>query len=250
MSSFAQFLFNPWDCGNAHPEYLFRISSDGDRFRFEKPGLTTYCENERSVALELEYSLTLFAQHLLERHTQIHGACFGLDGEGALVVGAHGSGKTTLALTAISSGMIALCDDICPVESDFRRMLGFPRPFKATADTWALTPRPVPDDCPVFHAADDVTYVFFHEPPEKYYAGSLTLRHIIFPIRREGPTELETLEEMEAFQLLITQGFNYIRQGSLSIARSLSSMLRNAPPIRIYYENHWEAIDVIRGLLM
>jgi hypothetical protein len=249
LTPFASRFFAPWSCEDGDIGYRFAITSGETGYRLEMPGRTALCANVQIVALELEYSLTLLAQELLGDLIQVHGACFGTGGEGVLIIGTHGIGKTTLALTAICSGMVALSDDICPVESDCRHMRGFPRPFKATADTWAMNPRPVPADCPVFKAAEDITYVFFHEPQDKYYMDRMALRHVLFPVRREGPAVIETIGETEAMQLLLTQGFNYNQRNNMTTARSLLTLLRNAPPRRILYRSNWEAIDLIRGLL-
>jgi hypothetical protein len=249
LTPFVARFFAPWNCEDGEAEYRFTVSSDNDGYRLDMPGRTVLCVNEQIVALELEYSLTLLAQELLGDHIQVHGSCFGIDGEGVLIIGTHGIGKTTLALTAICSGMVALSDDICPVENDCRHMLGFPRPFKATADTWAMEPRPVPADCPVFKAADDITYVFFHEPQGKYYIDRIALRHVLFPVRREGLSVVEPIGETEAMQLLLTQGFNYNQRNNMTTARSLLSLLRNAPPRRMLYQSNWDAIDMIHNLL-
>ena len=249
LDTFAPYLFAPWTVEHAEPEHRFLIEADGDGFLLHMPDGMVSCDNEYTVALELEYTLTMLAQKLMGGYVQVHGSVFGSPRGCVLVVGTHGIGKTTLALAAISRGLVALSDDICPVGHDLTHMLGFPRPFKATDFTWAMIPRPVPADCPVFRAMEDITYVFFHEPPGKYYAERLPLRHVILPVRRPGQTLVEDAGETEAMQMMLGQGFNYISRDTISVARDLISLLRTAPPLRLFYEDAFDAVDTLATLL-
>lgn len=241
-------MFSPWrgeECASAH-----RIVIHGrcDIYIMETDESAQTCAGKEMLAVRLEQTLTLLAQKLLNDYLQVHASCIDLDGRGVLIVGAHGAGKTTLALTAISSGFRALGDDIAVVDRDLCRVRGFPRPFKVTNGTRALEPTVIPGDCPQCAVTPETTYVFFTKPPGRYYSSVTRLHRIIFPLRREGPTTIHTLGEREAMHRLFAQGFNY-KLHLNDIVESLLFLLRNAPPLEITYSDHWEAVNMIAGLL-
>lgn len=248
--SFARLLYAPWHTDDSEPpDHTISVTRTDGVYRIESPSGELSATDSGPAMAHLEYSLTLLAQELLSDHLQIHASCFGNGDRSVLAVGGHGSGKTTLALTAISSGLQALSDDICLIGDDNRRLYGFPRPFKATDDTWRMSPRPVPADCPFQYAVPDITYVFFHEPAGEYYRAESELAHLLFPVRGEGDTRLIPLGETAALELLLRQGFNYIRLGERDTVQRLLSLIRNAPSYELRYSDHWDAIRAIRELL-
>lgn len=241
-------MFSPWRCEECTLAHHIVIHGLRGSYIMETDGSSQACAGKEMLAAHLEQTLTQLAQKLLNDRLQVHASCIDLDGKGVLIVGAHGAGKTTLALTAISCGFRALGDDIAVVERDLCGVHGFPRPFKVTLGTMALKPTVIPGDCPQYAVTPEITYVFFTEPPGRYYSGVTRLHHIIFPLRREGPTFTRVLGEREAMHRLFAQGFNY-ELHLTGLVESLLFLLRNAPPLEITYSNHWEAMDTIRKLL-
>ncbi len=243
-------LFSPW-CGPNHAsaEYALSVAQQQNcLYRLDTPDESLSGLSAGQLFLHLEYTLTTLFQRLYRRNLLIHGACVARNGEGALFTGDHGIGKTTLALTAISSGMQALTDDVAILTDDLSRVIGFPRPFKVTADTWRMHPRVVPQDTPSIPCTEDVTYVCFYKPHGRYYAKQANLRMVIFPVRHDGKLKWRRLGETEALRRLLPQGFNFYQRGDTLIGEILE-LLRIAPPYELLYRDHWEAIGQVKALL-
>jgi hypothetical protein len=129
-------MFSPWrgeECASAH-----RIVIHGWRgsYIMETDESSQVCTGKEMLAARLEQTLTLLAQKLLNDRLQVHASCIDLDGKGVLIVGAHGAGKTTLALTAISCGFRALGDDIAVVSGTSAGYMVFPGHSKLLKKPW------------------------------------------------------------------------------------------------------------------
>jgi len=241
-------LFSPWRSDRSDACGTVVISGAHPPYRLEAPNAIKLCPDEAALLVNLEYSLTLLFQELLNDRVQIHGACIGIDGDGVMLCGPHASGKTTLALTALSSGFRAVSDDICLMSGDLNMVMGFPRPFKATSDTWNMEPRPVPDDCPVYHLPDGSVFVFHYLPPCEYYAGEMNIKHVVFPVRKSGRTAIRAMGETEALRLILPRGFNFYLKGD-HLVKDMLLLLNNAPPLEIVYQESREAVRLIRESL-
>ncbi len=241
-------LFAVWKHDVSDPDCVINIRRNNDGCLLKTPHITLSCRDEKELISNLEYSLTLLSQDFYSDNMQIHASCIDYNGKGALFVAPHGYGKTTLALTAISSGLKALTDDVAIINKDLRHVSGFPRPFKASDYIQNMKPCIIPENCPHVKVFDDLTYVFFYSAPTPYYAESTQLKHIIFPVRRDGAVEIREIGETEAMRNILTQGFNYCDQKDVCVEHLLL-LLRNAPPLEISYGDHWDAIDTVRRLL-
>ena len=241
-------LFAAWNGGVTAPDHEIHIRRSDDGCILELPDSTQKCHDEKELLSHLEYALTLLSQDCFSDHMQIHASCIDHDGSGALFVASHGHGKTTLALTAIASGMKALTDDVAVIDPDLHHVKGFPRPFKASDFTFNMDPTVIPSDCPYVTVFDDLTYVFFYAAENPYYVETTRLKHIFFPVRRDGATEIMEMGETEAMRNILMQGFNYYDRRDVCVA-DLLSLLRTAPPLKIAFSNHWDAIEKVRDLL-
>ncbi len=188
------------------------------------------------------------SQNILNRYVQVHASCVDLNGNGALLVGPHGAGKTTLALAALSNGFKALTDDIAVLSEDFSHVTGFPRPFKVTNSTWNTFSSFVPKACPYIRAYVDLTYVFFYIPSGRYYTNNTHLKHVIFPVWHSGYTKINKIGETEAMRRTLPQGFNFnLRKDS--IIQNLVTILRNTSLLEIAYSDPRDAIRKLRVIL-
>ena len=242
-------LFVSWQVKNGPtPSYHLVIEGKCRQYHLHTPDGIILCSDERELFLHLEYRLTGLFQNLFSRNLIIHAACVERNGNGVLLVGGHGSGKTTLALTAISSGMRALTDDVAILDTDLPQVIGFPRPFKVNAHTWSMNPQVVPGDCPFIPCSDDITYVFFYKPENRYYTEKARLKVILFSIRHEGSTEIQPLGETDALRRILPQGFNfYMRKETL--VGELLDLFRIAQPYELLYSDHWDAIAKVNDML-
>jgi hypothetical protein len=242
-------MFSPWYGKECLPTYEVSINRENKGYILTSPLLNARCENEKSLSVNLEFALTLLSQKILAHHIQIHASCVDFDGSGALLVGSHGAGKTTLALTAISSGLKALTDDIAIIRDGLHHVMGFPRPFRVTDSTWKLLPRIVPEECPYYQTLNGLTYVFFYMPRERFYVSNTRLKHILFLNRQETASEIREMGETEAMRKILIQGFNFYMKKDGCI-KDLLTLIRNAPPLEIMYNDHWDAIGMIRDIVV
>lgn len=241
-------MFSPWQGDGSVPDYVIRIENSRQGYKLITPISTEICPYETLLIYHLENTLTLLSQKILNKYLQIHASCVDFNGNGVLFVGSHGSGKTTLALTAISNGFKALTDDITILSEDHQSVIGFPRPFKVTDNIWNMHPRIVPEDCPYYKLYNNTTYVFFYIPHGRYYADKTRLKHIFYPVRRKGPTDIRQMGETEAFRKVLVQGMNfYMKEDGL--VNDVLKLLRTAPPLEIAFSDHWDALKKIRSLL-
>jgi hypothetical protein len=242
-------LFTPWQMENGStPLYNLSVERNEFGYTLHTPDGIHNCGDERELFISLEYGLTLLFQRIYERNLLIHASCIERDGKGALLIGEHGSGKTTLALTAISSGMHALTDDVAILSPDLHEVIGFPRPFKVEHHTRDMIPSLIFLKSPAIPCSEDLTYFCFYTPEGRYYVEKTQLKYIFFPRRHNGPTELRPLGETEAMRLILHQGFNfYLRKETL--VGELLDLFRIAPPYEMLYSDHWNAIWKVNSVL-
>jgi hypothetical protein len=242
-------MFTPWQIGNGQPERTYSVEHAGGGYLLNTPVSHMIHPDREMLAAEVEHTLTSAFLECFDSHILLHASSIDLGGNGALVIGPHGAGKTTFALAALCRGFRALGDDVAVVGDDLKHAWGFPRPFRVTPGTLALTPGVIPGDCPRLPVHDIITYVFFTFPPEKYYTPVTRLRHILFPVRQKGPVAVRELGTTEALNRILSQGFNFDRRID-SIPGDLVGLFMKAAPVEITYEDHWEALETVRKLLV
>ena len=244
-------LFSPWqskDFIQTDQTYEVVIRRSKSGYDLKTPFDTTFCRSEGILLAQLEYTLTLLSQNIFNRYVQIHASCVDLNGNGALLVGHHGAGKTTLALAALSNGFKALTDDIAVLSEDFSHVTGFPRPFKVTDSTWNAFSSFVPKVCPFMRAYVDLTYVFFYIPSGHYYTENTRLKCVVFPVWQSGTTKINEIGETEAMRRILPQGFNFnLRKDA--IIKNLLTLLRNTRLFEIAYSDPRDAIRKLRVIL-
>jgi hypothetical protein len=240
-------MFSPWHISSAQATYFFTITSLDSGFSLETPLRSVHCSDEKVLMAYLEYSLTLLAQELYSQHLQIHASCVDFQGSGVLFVGPHGTGKTFLALTALSSGFRALTDDVTVIGNSHTMVHGFPRPFKVYDDMWDRQPPVVPVDCPHFRVTPAMSYLYFYLPHGRYYAESTNLQYIIFPVRDDRPIAIRELGETESLRKLLVQGFNLNKKQNGRVDELLD-VIRKTRSFEIVYNSHWDVIKKVREL--
>ncbi len=242
-------LFAPWQVKDRikSPEKTLniKVSVLQKGFLLKSSSFTqTLCATIPELFSTLEFIITEEARNVLEPFLQIHSAIIDLNGKGAMIAGAHGCGKTTLALTAISSGFRALTDEVGVITDHDNAVIGFPRPFRIKDDSLHLSPSVVPPDCYLFPVSDDLSYICF----EKYYVPKTKLYYIFFPVRRPGKTVLQAIGETETLQQLLPQGFNFYKAPD-GRAGDLIKLITKVQVYEMLYQDHWDAVARIRELM-
>jgi hypothetical protein len=246
LNDFIMNLFTPWQGNSSLPLYQIEIKQKGSEYLLIAPHDTISCTHSNDLFTKLEYTLTQLFQDIFEQNLLIHASCVDKEGNGALFIGPHGIGKTTLALTAISSGLRALTDDLAII-NESHQVIGFPRPFKVLRDIWNFEPSVVPSNCHSFACSNEMKYLNFYEP-SVYYSEGTNLKHLIFPSRGNKTTRIVKMGETEALERLLTQGFNFNKRKN-TIVGELIELLRVAPPIELQYDDHWDAIERVKNIL-
>ncbi len=242
-------LFTPWQIKNrikpTEKTINIKISSLQKSFFLESPSFSqTIRATIPGLFSALELIITEEARSVLGPFLQVHSAIIDLGGKGAMIAGAHGSGKTTLALTAISSGFRALTDEVGVITDHYNTTIGFPRPFRLKSGSLRLSPSVVPSDCYMFSVSRDLSYICF----EKYYVPETKLHYLFFPVRRPGKTVLRAVGEIETLQKLLPQGFNFYKAPDGRVG-DLVKFIANVRVYEILYQDHWDAVARIRKLM-
>lgn len=242
-------LFAPWQVRNTvhNPSLQFEITvtSSEQGYLISSPKFSPYiCTNELIMVSTLEYYITLLALDIMNCHTLFHSAVIDCSGKGAMLAGGHGSGKTTLALTAISSGLRALSDEVGVVIENCTEAIGFPRPFRVLSDIQNMVPTVIPHNSTMVRITDEFCHVYFDE----YYAHETSLAYIFFPVFRPGNTVIRKLGETEALNRILTLIFNFSPEQN-SHFDEIIRLIRNIPLYEIAFGNNWDAVHKIRDML-
>ncbi len=250
LSEHIENMFAPWGVQTQNTECAERIyieSANG--FYRIQPGKYVFSAHTIEDAVyRIENALTLHFQELLSHFLQIHAACIDCDGKGIVPCGAHGAGKSTLALTALAFGMKVLGDDIILVNENLMDIHAFPRPIKAKGHTLHIQPSVIPSDIPVYSINQDFSYIFYYIPPGMYYSDTTRLHLIVFPKRDNSELNIRELGEVETLSKLLHQGFNYVAKKD-RLVTMLTGIIRNATSYEISYRESRDLIDALRGLL-
>lgn len=144
-----------WPRGDAPPRPILSAGNgwllgvvDGGNYAVVDPatGRTLVCVSKAMLrqAYYARYELLEFAFLTLASRTQslvpLHGACFGARGKGVLILGASGTGKSTLSLHALANGLQLLSEDSAFVAEDDLSITGVPNYVYVQRDSLAFLP--------------------------------------------------------------------------------------------------------------
>ena len=242
-------LFFPWHNQKEEAEFTVLIERKAADYRVSMEGAFSSRVEKASLVTTMEQVITQLASEILSDCLLIHAAVIDFNGSGIIISGQHGSGKTTLALTALSSGCTALTDEVAVLCRDTCTLQGFPRPFRVREGTLALKPSIIPMDCPRTVSPEGITHVFISAPGLPYYQPQTQTSLILFPVRRPGKTVVRDISEREALESLFPQGFNFHLRpdGCLFM---LIALIRNHRAMEIGYSDHWHAIHTLQDIIL
>jgi len=251
LSGIVPRLYVPWQlaAGRKVPGEVEQVSIDiyrtSEGYRIETPAISPVdCRSMPELLLTLELLLTDTARDLLSAFMLLHAAVVDYGGKGVIIGGDHGTGKSTFAITAVSSGFQALSDEVGVIMEDCRTVAGFPRPFRIKRGSLGLSPPVIPEYCTPYPVTDDLNYVFV----ESFYKPETTLSAIVFPVRRPGETEIREVGEIESLRRLYPLGFNFYLSGDGRTA-DLLRLMHPLTVVEIAYSDHWDAVARLMRLL-
>ncbi len=249
VSNLMKHMFSPWHGRSDESKHHVLIRKETSDYCISASGAPPFRIDESALVSGIEQAITVTACRALREYMQIHAAILDFEGTGVMICGAHGSGKTTLALTALASGWTVLTDDVAVCESDNRTALGFPRPLRIREGTRHLLPSLIPENCPFTVSPDGIMHLYHTAPGLHFYLPETRLGYIIFPSRRPGKTVLRDIGEREALTFLLPMGFNYYlrRDGRLY---DLIALIRQTRTMELFFSDHWDVIHALRDIIV
>ncbi|MCE5249777.1 hypothetical protein LLG96_06105 [bacterium] len=244
-------LFAAWrqerDERDRSDAYHLTITKKGNTYQIAVPDSNLIEAEAGSLVSVIEQIITCAARESMQDYLQLHAATLDSKGDGFTIAGPHGAGKTTLALTALSCGCTALSDEITVIRKA-NLALGFPRPFRVRPGILELHPSVIPSCIPSLLSTDNITHLLFSIPSLGFYRPETRIRHIFFPVRRSGGTEVQPLTQRETLERLLPQGFN-IYQRPDEFMHVLIELVRMTESHEIRYHDHWHAIQTIQQMI-
>ena len=241
-------LFTPWSSVCQTSDYHITVTKlDNHLYNFESnTGHSAKVIGKQELIGELENSITILSQKALNAYLQLHGACVEINNKGALIIGSHGIGKTTLALTSLNCGFKALTDDISLLDKNYMG-IGFPRPFRLKVkNTDGLDY--LPAECPTFDLYNGFTYVFFYLNDRRYYSEKTKIKYIFFPRRCDGPAVIRKIGETEALQNILKEGINFCKQDD-GCVEDVIRLIRATSAYELSYSDNWDAVSKMKMIM-
>jgi len=184
-----------------------------------------------------------------QRLLVLHAAGVSRAGQGLLLIGPGGAGKTTLAAALNASGWELLSDDVVPVTPD-GQLLGVGMSLCLKAGSWpALAPwLPDLDRAPLIERAGQP--VRFSSPPGPIHRGPLPTAAFVFPRYRPGrEATLEPLDPVRVLQGLI-EAQSVIAELTQDKLVALTRWIGSAPGFALTYPDLESALKPIASLPM
>ncbi|KAB2930129.1 MAG: PqqD family peptide modification chaperone [Candidatus Contendobacter sp.] len=184
-----------------------------------------------------------------QRLLVLHAAGVSRAGQGLLLIGPGGAGKTTLAAALNASGWELLSDDVVPVTPD-GQLLGVGMSLCLKAGSWpALAPwLPDLDRAPLIERAGQP--VRFSSPPGPIHRGPLPTAAFVFPRYRPGKeATLEPLDPVRVLQGLI-EAQSVIAELTQDKLVALTRWIGSAPGFALTYPDLESALKLIASLPM
>jgi hypothetical protein len=120
--------------------YRYRVTRCDERYSIrEDGGAMEVLPDVGQTATRLAQRMHDLALAALPDYTRVHAGCADWQGKRALVIGAQGSGKTTLMMRLLCEGFTVHADEMVLVRAG--EAVPFPRRFRIKASTWELVPQ-------------------------------------------------------------------------------------------------------------
>lgn len=163
-----------------------------------------------------------------------HAAAVGLNGQGVLLAGRGGSGKSTTALNCLAAGWQYVADDYCLLEAE-------PAPHahslfnsgKLTSDSLTRFPelaRLVKEPLAQATAATGKALVFLHEQLAPQITDKLALRAVVLPrVTGERDTHVKPASAAAGLRALAPSTIFQLANADQTALRTLAALVRSLP---------------------
>lgn len=187
-------------------------------------GRTT--ESARLVRVLETHFLKLLGEHV-NRYFLLHSAALAHKNTGILFPGQSGSGKSSLALGMLQSGLDYLSDELSPVDIQSGEVIPYSKPIslKSTSVFPELFSQNAIGWGPAISDSESVWYVHPNSVRPESSPHNVPVRYIFFPVNRgNGNPNLHLLEKEEAARKLLECSANFHMFGGegLRIVRKLA----------------------------
>jgi hypothetical protein len=178
-----------------------------------------------------------------------HSACLLSGGQGLLISGRPGAGKTTLSLHLMASGFDYAADDVVLIAPD-GRATGVPFAPALKPGAWPIVKKFRPDlGGSAVHNRPDGKRVRYVNAPRPARSSSVSIRWIIF-IKRAArtPVNFVRLDQLETMRRLIDGSYSPSGKLTSQSFHAIKRTLAGSKCFELRYSNAAEASDAIVDL--
>jgi hypothetical protein len=237
-----------WDETTAPPTTCLHLAGTAANWQLFVDGAITVAGDTGDTAIartvaELGEAACATDQRLLV----LHAAGVSQAGQGLLLIGPGGAGKTTLAAALNASGWELLSDDVVPVTLE-GQLLGLGLSLCLKAGSWPVLAPWLPDldHAPLVARAGQP--VRFPPPPGPIHWGPLPTAAFLFP--RYQPEREATLEPLDPVRVLqgLIEAESVIADLTQAKLLALTRWISSAPGFALSYPNLDRALEMIAEL--
>lgn len=161
----------------------------------------------------------------------VHGAVVERDGHGVLLLGATGSGKSTLTAELLRRGWRYLTDEMTAVEPDARVLRPYPRPLSLKRGSWDLFPE-LAIDSPTAHRRMDRMEIPIERLGARTYERPIPAALIVLVDWSGGEPTAADVTAAECLDALVAAAFDLERAGTTGI-EAFADLAATTPAIRL-----------------
>lgn len=181
----------------------------------------------------------------------LHAGAVGYRGNGVLIVGQGGAGKSTLALACLGEGLDYIGDDYCLISNHQPEVFSLysTAKWKTDADVTPEWLDHVEADAMDRQERKSILYVETVKP--EGLVQHLSIRAIVAPaIDRVGPSRLDPMAKHDALRDLAASSLAQSEADGRSLAAAAAYLVRTVPAYRLSMTPRLtDSVNLVRGLL-
>ena len=229
--------------GPAPSEASYRIVAlRDDRVSFISPNRPRPLTLDRSMVAETLVAELTHIRLFLGAGDHLHASAVAHNDEGLVFVGASGAGKSTMAARLVRDGWCLLNDEQVRVDSQRRKVVGFPRPIAITPEGREVVSSLGVVDSPPPPALR--TWLVRPESLGSRWTSEAITTAIYDLQRRPGPVQVGVVPPEIAFEILCQNSLDLMANIPAGLG-ALSWLAASVPLARLRYD---EGEDAVRTL--